>query len=88
MREREVSPAIISLQGRLEEIRAAELERHRGKFGPINAAQEEALEVLTRGIINKIAHGAIAELRRQGAQGDPTAVLETIRSVFRLETKE
>lgn len=88
MREREVAPAIVSLQGKLEEIRAAELERHRGKFGPLNATQEEALEVLTRGIINKIAHGAIAELRRQGAQGDPTAVLETIRSVFRLETKE
>ena len=88
MREREVSPAIISLQGRLEEIRASELERHRGKFGSLSQAQEDAMEALTRGIINKVAHGAIAELRRQGAQGDPTAALEVIRSVFRLDIKE
>jgi glutamyl-tRNA reductase len=85
MREREVSPAIISLHGRLEEIRAAELERFRAKLGPLNPTQEEALEALTRGIINKVAHGAIAELRRSGAQGDPTAALETVRRIFRLE---
>lgn len=88
MREREVSPAIISLQGRLEEIRASELERHRSKFGTLSQAQEDAMEALTRGIINKVAHGAIAELRRQGALGDPTVALEVIRSVFRLEIKE
>lgn len=88
MREREVSPAIVSLHGRLEELRAAEYERYRGKLGPLNPAQEEALEALTRGIINKIAHGAIAELRRQGAQGDPTVAIDTIRRIFRLEIQE
>jgi len=88
MREREVSPAIVSLQGRLEEIRVAELERYRTKLAPLTPAQEETMEALTRGIINKIAHGAIAELRRQGAQGDPTATLESIRRIFRLETRE
>jgi glutamyl-tRNA reductase len=87
MREREVSPAIVSLQGRLEEIRAAEMERYRAKLGALSPSQEEAMEALTRGIINKIAHGAIAELRRTGAQGDPTATLEAIRRIFRLENK-
>lgn len=87
MREREVSPAIVSLHGRLEEIRATEFERHRAKLGAINPTQEEAIEALTRGIINKIAHGAIAELRRQGAQGDPSLAIETIRRIFRLENK-
>ncbi len=86
MREREVSPAIVSLQGRLEEVRAAEIERYRTKIGPLNPAQDEAIEAMTRGIINKIAHGAIAELRRQGAQGDPTVMLEMIRRIFRLES--
>jgi glutamyl-tRNA reductase len=85
LREREVSPAIVSLHGRLEEIRAAEIERHRGKIGPLGTAQEEALEAITRGIINKVAHGAIAELRRQGAQGDPSQAIESIRRIFRLE---
>ncbi len=88
MREREVSPAIVSLHGRLEEVRASELERYRNKLGPLTPAQEEALEALTRGIINKIAHGAIAELRRQGAQGDPSVAIDTIRRIFRLEIQE
>jgi glutamyl-tRNA reductase len=88
MREREVSPAIVSLHGRLEEVRAAEIERYRNKLGPLSPAQEEALEALTRGIINKIAHGAIAELRRQGALGDPSVAIDTIRRVFRLEIQE
>jgi glutamyl-tRNA reductase len=88
MREREVSPAIVSLHGRLEEVRASELERYRSKLGPLTPAQEEALEALTRGIINKIAHGAIAELRRQGAQGDPSVAIDTIRRIFRLEIQE
>jgi glutamyl-tRNA reductase len=86
MREREVSPAIVSLQGKLEEVRAAELERYRTKLGPLSTTQEEALEAMTRGIINKIAHGAISELRRQGAQGDPTISIEMIRRIFRLES--
>jgi glutamyl-tRNA reductase len=85
LREREVSPAIVSLQGRLEEIRAAELERHRAKLAALTPAQDEAIEAVTRGIINKIAHGAIAELRQQGAKGDPTAAIESIRRIFRLE---
>ncbi len=86
MREREVSPAIVSLQGRLEEIRVAEIERYRGKLGAVSPAQEEAMEALTRGIINKVAHGAISELRRSGAQGDATATLALIRRIFKLET--
>ncbi len=85
MREREVSPAIVGLQSRLEGIRAGEMERYRAKLGPLSAGQEEALEALTRGIINKVAHGAIAELRRAGAQGDPQTVVEMVKRVFRLE---
>lgn len=88
MREREVSPAIVNLQGRLEEIRATEMERYRSRLGPLTAAQEETMDALTRGIINKIAHGAIAELRRTGSQGDPGPTLQVIRRIFRLEKEK
>ena len=44
----------------------------RGKLGPLTPQQEEALEALTRGIINKIAHGPISELRAQA--GEPEGV--------------
>lgn len=79
LKVREVAPTIVSLQGQLERIRAGELERLRSKMGPLTPQQEEALEALTRGIINKVAHGAIAELRRH-----PNESIDLVRRVFRL----
>ena len=47
--------------------------------------QEEAIEALTRGIINKIAHGPISELRRHASNPQGLHVVDTIRKVFRLK---
>jgi len=85
LRARDVAPAIVSLQVQLEQIRAAELERLRGKFGPLTEQQEEALEALTRGLVNKIAHGPITEMRRQAGQPGGLHLIDAIRKAFRLE---
>jgi len=85
LKAREVTPTIVSLQDQLEQIRAAELDRVRSKLGPLTPQQEEALEALTRGIISKIAHGPISELRRQAGQPNGSEVIEAIRRVFRLD---
>ncbi len=65
LKTREVSPAIVSLQEQVEQWRPGEIERRRGKLGDLTPQQEEAIEAITRGITNKIAHGPISELRRQ-----------------------
>jgi glutamyl-tRNA reductase len=85
IRTRQVGPVIAALQDQLEQLRAAEIERMRGKLGPLTPQQELAIEALTRGIINKIAHGPIAELRRQAAADNGLETLDRIRSMFRLE---
>ncbi|MGD0199566.1 MAG: glutamyl-tRNA reductase [Bryobacteraceae bacterium] len=85
LKAREVAPTIVSLQERLEEMRQAELARLRGKLGPLTPQQEEAIESLTRGLIGKIAHGPISELRRQAAQPEGIRFIEAIRKAFRLE---
>jgi glutamyl-tRNA reductase len=82
MRARSVGPVIVDLQDSLEKLRTAELERMRGKLGPLTAQQEQAIEQLTRGIIAKIAHGPISALRRNA--GDAT-VIDRIRNIFRLD---
>ena len=81
----EVAPTIVSLQEQLEQIRAAEIERLRRKLGALTPDQEEALESLTRGIVNKIAHGPISELRRQAGRPDGGHVIDAIRQVFHLK---
>ena len=85
LKTREVAPTIVRLQEQLEQLRLAEVERTRGKLGALTPQQEEALEALTRGIIAKIAHAPIAELRKRAAEPDGVKIVELIRRVFRLE---
>jgi glutamyl-tRNA reductase len=85
LKAREVTPTIVQLQGQLEQLRATEVERLRGRLGPLSPEQEEAIEALTRGIIAKIAHPPIAELRRQAGEPDGVETVELIRRVFRLD---
>jgi len=85
LRAREVVPTIVSLQVQLERLRAAELERVRGKLGALTPQQEEALESLTRGLVNKIAHGPISELRRRAGHPDALRIIDALRKAFRLE---
>ena len=85
MRTRQVGPVIISLQEQFEHIRQAEIDRVRGKLGPLTSQQEQAIEMLTRGIVNKIAHGPITQLRKHAGSDNGSAVLDAIRKVFRLE---
>ena len=54
--------------------------------------QEEALDGLTRGIINKIAHGPILELRRQAAQqtadsASDSELISAVRRMFQLNDR-
>lgn len=85
MRTRHVGPVIASLQEHLEQIRQAEIDRVRGKLGALTPQQEQAIEMLTRGIVNKIAHGPISQIRKHAGADNGTAVLDAIRNIFRLE---
>lgn len=84
LREREVTPTIVSLQEQLEQIRLTEIERVRGRFGALTPQQEEAIDALTKGILGKIAHGPIAELRRHASRGETSGIIDTVRRIFRL----
>ncbi len=85
LRQREMAPVIVSLQEQLERIRVNEIDRMRGRLGALSPQQEEALDALTRAMMNKIAHGPIAELRRHANGETSSLVLETIRKAFRLD---
>jgi glutamyl-tRNA reductase len=85
LKAQEVTPAIVSLREQLEQIRLAEIEKMRSKLGPLTPQQEEALDTLTRAIINKIAHGPISELRKQAGDPEGGHVVDAIRKVFHLK---
>jgi glutamyl-tRNA reductase len=81
----EVTPTIMGLQEQLEQMRAAEIEKVRHKYGPFTPEMEQALEAATRGMINKIAHGPISELRNQAGQPDGAHVIAVVKKVFHLQ---
>ena len=87
LKTREVAPTIVSLQEQLESVRAHEIDRMRSRLGQMTPQQEEAIEAITRGIINKIAHGPITELRRSASNPDGAHLSDLIRRLFRLEHK-
>jgi glutamyl-tRNA reductase len=80
----DVVPTIVSFQEHLETIRKAEIDRVRGRLGPVTPKQELALEILTRGIINKIMHTPISELKNVAGQPEATTVLDAFRRMFNL----
>lgn len=85
LRAREVAPTIVGLQQQLEELSRAEWERVRGRLGALTPQQEEALNAYTRGLLNKIAHGPLTEIRRAATQPEGDRVIRLIRRMFRLD---
>ena len=80
----EITPTIVGLQEQLEQIRSAEIEKARRRYGPFTPQQEEALDAATRAIINKVAHGPISELRVQAGKPDGAHAVALIKKVFHL----
>src|SRR5580698_2617118 len=84
----EVVPTIVSLQDHLETIRQAEIDRVRGRLGPLSAEQELAVDALTRGIVNKIMHTPISTLKTAARDSEATTIIEVVRRLFNLESKK
>jgi glutamyl-tRNA reductase len=82
-----VVPTIVSLQDHFETIRQAELDRVRGRLGQLSAEQEEAIEALSHGIVNKILHTPITRLKSAATDPEITTLLESFRKIFNLQQR-
>jgi len=83
----DVVPTIVSLQDHLETIRQAEIDRVRGRLGPLSPDQEIAIEALTRGIVNKIMHTPISTLKTAAREAEATTVIDLVKRLFNLQEK-
>lgn len=84
----DVVPTIVSLQDHLETIRQAEIDRVRGRLGPMSPEQELAIETLTRGIVNKIMHTPISTLKTAARDPEATTVVDLVRRLFNLQDRK
>jgi glutamyl-tRNA reductase len=74
------SPAIVALQKQAEELRQSEIKRALSRLGPLTPDQLEAVEALTRGLVNKFLHPPMQALKQAARDNDATrldAICET-----------
>lgn len=83
-----VVPTIVSLQDHLETIRQAEIDRVRGRLGPLTPDQELVIESLTKGIVNKIMHTPIHTLKTAARESEATTVIDVVKRLFNLQANK
>jgi len=84
LRALQTAPTIVQLQKRLESIRTGEIERHRAKLSGLTPEQEQAVEALTKAMMNKVAHPPIAHMKRLASHPDGLRFVEAVKRAFGL----
>ncbi|MCX5873959.1 MAG: glutamyl-tRNA reductase [Deltaproteobacteria bacterium] len=82
----EWAPTIVALKERFEEIRANEISKMNGKFGSLDETEREAIDILTKAIINKIAHGPISFMKQSIKTTRRDQHVDFVQRVFGLDT--
>jgi len=81
-------PAIAALQKKFETVRAAELAKAQKKaLKGLSDKERQAVDVVTKGIINKLLHGPMSYLRSDDNDGTK-ATLQQIEQIFLLLDEE
>lgn len=81
---REVAPLVVALRARGEEVRLAELERHAARLAALDPEAREAVEALTRGIVNKLLHEPTVRVKEAAGEADEESLAEALAALFDL----
>ncbi|HEV7887705.1 MAG TPA: glutamyl-tRNA reductase, partial [Acidimicrobiales bacterium] len=81
---RELAPLIVALRERAESVRTGELERFRSKLDGLSEEQREAVEAVTRGIIQKLLHDPTVVVKESAGSAKGDRLAEALRALFDL----
>ena len=82
----EVLGTIVSLRERFEAVRRGEIHRVRGRLGNLTSDQEDVVESLSHGIVEKVLQAPVAMLLNAAAANQSAFIVETVRRIFNLRT--
>lgn len=77
-------PGIVALQQHAEQLRLAEMHRAAARLESLTPEQREAVDAMTRSLMNKFLHAPVTALRASAHAGDAHA-LDVIRRLFTRE---
>ncbi len=78
------TPTLVGIRNKLEEIRLSELARCNGKLAGLTPEQRETVEIITRSIVNKIAHYPISCLKRTKSKAKQSLYVDVAQELFAL----
>lgn len=84
MKSLEVTPTIVALRKRAEEIKQAELERALGRLKHLSPQDREAIEALAGAVVNKLLHGPVITLKAEADSASGALFIEAARRFFSL----
>ncbi len=82
----EWAPTIVALKNKFEEIRINEIGRLNGRLAELNDTEREAIDILTKSIINKIAHGPISFMKPSLKTSRHNQHIDFVQRVFDLNS--
>jgi glutamyl-tRNA reductase len=89
LRSLETVSTISNLRDKIETIRVQELEKALSRLGgEFGSKQQEVVEALTKGIVNKILHDPMVQLRAQQDIEARRQAMDTLSVLFNLESRE
>ena len=80
----EVTPTIVALRGKFDEIRKAELEKTLSNWKDLPPDAQKRLEACTMAIMNKLLHPPTSLLKQAGQGGRTDLYVDAVRSLFEL----
>lgn len=81
----EVTPTIVALRNKFDEIRKAELEKTLANWKDIPPDGQKKLEALTNAIMNKLLHPPTALIKQAGQGGRTDLYVDAVRALYGLE---
>ncbi len=85
LRAARIEPTIRALRERAEEVRASELGRLAGRLAALDPREREAVEALTRGIVNTLLHNPTVRLKGLADKGGVEHYAVALRELFDLD---
>lgn len=80
-----VVPTIRDLRQQSERVRKAEVERMLNRLSHLPAEDQQAIDAMTRTLLNKLLHSPTVRLREAAGNGRGTSVLDSVRYLFELD---
>ena len=84
----DVVPTIVALKKRFEDIRKGEIEKALSMMNALNEKDKEAIDAMTKAIINKIVHNPVAHLKKETDKVEGDFYIEAARRLFDLDKEE